>query len=151
LAAAVGDAAPVQNPGVPVNQHAENHLKLLAFYLCHQARVSRAVQVPDITLDAIRSVRELREFELTHKTPTGELPIRNAKDWSKTMESIEEYLRSYLGKRKIPLAYVIRKDVGIPVGADPSTNYPTKHNEMIARAPHRAISEGGVLIPDPPI
>jgi hypothetical protein len=32
---------------------------LLAFYLRHQARVSRNVTAPDITLDAIRSVREL--------------------------------------------------------------------------------------------
>ena len=56
-------AAAVQNPGVQVNQHAEGHLKLMAFYLRHQARVSRVATPPDITLDSIRTVRELREFE----------------------------------------------------------------------------------------
>ncbi|KAI2506147.1 hypothetical protein MHU86_8282 [Fragilaria crotonensis] len=96
-------AAAIQNPGVSVNQRAEGHLKLLSFYLRHQARVSRTVTAADITLETIRSVRDLREFESTYKAPT-ETPTINAKDWPKTMESIEEYLRSYLGERKIPLA-----------------------------------------------
>jgi hypothetical protein len=58
-AGALPGAGPVPNPGVPIIQRAEGHLKLLAFYLRHQARVSRNVTAPDITLDAIRSVREL--------------------------------------------------------------------------------------------
>ncbi|KAI2490202.1 hypothetical protein MHU86_24393 [Fragilaria crotonensis] len=142
-------AAQVQNPGVQVNQRAEGHLKLMAFYLRHQARVSRVVHAPDITLETIRTVRELREFESTYKAPTGDLPTINAKDWPKTMESIEEYLRSYLGERKIPLAYVIRKDEAIPTGADPPTNYPTKQDEMIARAPHFTLGDDNVRVPDP--
>ncbi|KAI2513196.1 hypothetical protein MHU86_1234 [Fragilaria crotonensis] len=142
-------AAQVQNPGVQVNQRAEGHLKLLAFYLRHQARVSREVNAPDITLESIRSVRELREFESTYKTPTDNVPAINAKDWPKTMESIEEYLRSYLGERKIPLAYVVRKHVAIPEGADPPTNYPTIQDEMIARAPHYMTLANGTQVPDP--
>ena len=39
------------------------------------------------------------------------------------MESIHEYLRSYLGDRKIPLAYVIRKDQAVPA-TDPEYGYP---------------------------
>ncbi|KAI2507210.1 hypothetical protein MHU86_7167 [Fragilaria crotonensis] len=142
-------AAQVENPGVQVNQRAEGHLKLLAFYLRHQARVSRVVQAPEITLEAIRTVRELREFESTYRPPTGDLPSINAKDWPKTMESIEEYLRSYLGERKIPLAYVVRKDDNIPAGLDPMTNYPTKQDEMIARAPHFTLGDDGTRVPDP--
>lgn len=65
------------------------------------------------------------------------------------MESIEEYLRSYLGERKIPLAYVIRKDDAIPIGVDPPTNCPTKQDEMIARAPHFTIDDDGTRTPDP--
>jgi hypothetical protein len=82
------------------------------------------VITPDITLDTIRTVRELREFESTYKAPTGNLPTINAKDWPKTMETIEEYLRSLLGERKILLAYVVRKNDGIPEGDNPSTLYP---------------------------
>ncbi len=105
-----------RTPVSRVNQRAEGHLKLLAFNFCHQARVSREVNVPEITLELIQSVRELSEFESTYKAPTGNAPIINAKDWPNTIETIEEYLRSYPGERKIPLAYVIRKDVGIPDG-----------------------------------
>jgi hypothetical protein len=142
-------AAPVNNPGVQVNQRAEGHLKLLSFYLRHQERVSRAVNAPDITLAVIRTIRELREFESTYKAPTGDLPVINTKDWPKTMEAIEEYLRSVLGERKIPLAYVVRKDDAIPTGDDPSTSYPTIQDEMIARAPHFSISEDGTKVMDP--
>ncbi|KAI2509583.1 hypothetical protein MHU86_4844 [Fragilaria crotonensis] len=141
--------APIPAPGVQVNMRAEGHLKLLAFYLRHQERVSRAVQAPDITLPVIRTVRELREFESTYKHPTGDLPTINPKDWPKTMESIEEYLRSILGERKIPLAYVVRKNEDIPQGEDPPTSYPTKQDEMIARAPHYSLSPGGARVPDP--
>ena len=137
----------VQNPGVPVNQRAEGHLKLLSFYLRHRARVSRMVAPADVTLEAIRSVRDLREFESTYKAPT-EAPTINAKDWPKTMESIEEYLRSYLGERKIPLAYIIRKDEMLPVD-DGTVSYPTIQDEMIARAPHFTLSPTNVRIPDP--
>lgn len=141
------DNRAIQNPGVSVNQRAEGHLKLLSFYLRHQARVSRTVTAADITLETIRSVRDLREFESTYKAPT-EAPTINGKDWPKTMESIEEYLRSYLGERKIPLAYVVRKNDAVPDN-DLEVVYPTIQDEMIARAPHYTINAANVKVPDP--
>ncbi len=53
---------PVNNPGTPINLRAENHLKLLAFYLRHQKRISKVVDVANITLDLIRTLRELRDY-----------------------------------------------------------------------------------------
>ena len=38
------------------------------------------------------------------------------------------------------VAYVVRKHVAVPEGVDPSTNYPTIQDEMIARAPHTVIA-----------
>ena len=143
---AAGGAANIPNPGVPVNQRAEGHLKLLAFYLRHQARISRTVTVAQVTLEAIRTVRELREFESTYKNP-DDLPTINAKDWPKTMEAIDEYLRSVLGERKIPLAYVVRKNDSIP-DDDDDVIYPTIQDEMIARAPHYTPAANNVKIPD---
>ncbi|KAI2512329.1 Reverse transcriptase (RNA-dependent DNA polymerase) [Fragilaria crotonensis] len=139
-------AANIPNPGVPVNQRAEGHLKLLAFYLRHQARISRTVTVAQVTLEAIRTVRELREFESTYKNP-DDLPTINAKDWPKTMEAIDEYLRSVLGERKIPLAYVVRKNDSIP-DDDDDVIYPTIQDEMIARAPHYTLAANNAKIPD---
>jgi hypothetical protein len=53
------------------------------------------------------------------------------------MDAIDSYLRSYLGEKKIPLAYVTREDKNVvPSVDDPATNYITVEDEMIARAPH---------------
>jgi ribosomal protein S13 len=141
-----GDA-PVNNPGTPINLRAENHLKLLAFFLRHQDRVSTTTQVADITLDTIRAFRELRDFESTYKAP-DDPPAINAKDWPKTMESVHEYLRSFLGDQKIPLAYVVRKDEDVPTN-DPITGYPTVQDAMIARAKHYTVAANGTRTPDP--
>ena len=90
----------VANPSVQGNQRAKGHLTLAAFYLVrHQDCVSRVIAAPDITLDSIKKVRKLRGFESTYMAPTGDPPTINAKDWLKTMETIKEYLRSFLGKR----------------------------------------------------
>jgi hypothetical protein len=135
--AEAGDAVPaVPNPGIlQVNERAETIMKLLAFYLRHRVRISRVVTPADVTLDNIlRGVRELRDYEPTYK-PTEDLPSINAKDWPKTMESILEYLRSYLGDKKIPLAYVVRMDSTVPT-EEPDGRYSTVQDEMIARVPH---------------
>jgi hypothetical protein len=90
---------PVINPGTPINLRAENHLKLLAFYLRHQERISKVVNVANITLHAIFTLRKLRDYKSSYKAPDDPQTI-NAKDWPKTMESIQEYLQSYLGEHK---------------------------------------------------
>ena len=51
------------------------------------------------------------------------------------MERVHEYLRSYLGEQKIPLAYLVRKDDAIPT-IDPDGGYLTVQDEMIACARH---------------
>ena len=57
-------------------------------------------------------------------------------------------LRSVLGERKIPLAYIIRKDPSVPT--DDTILYPTKQqDEMIARAPHFSLGVDGNRVPDP--
>jgi hypothetical protein len=99
-----------------------------------------------VTLDRIRSIRELRDYEATFKA-SDDVPTINVKDWPKSMESILEYLRSYLGDKKIPLAYVVRKEEAVPV-ADPEGGYATVQDEMIARAPHFN-NVGGVRTADP--
>lgn len=137
----------IPNPGESVSLRAENNLKLMAYYLRHRARVSRQTQPADITLENIRSVKELRESEENYEQPE-DLPKVNDRDWPKTMEAIQEYLRTRLGEHNIPLAYVIRKEDEIPDDPDPSTNYPTVQDEMIRRAPHGKWT-GDDWTPDP--
>jgi hypothetical protein len=142
---AAGNAVP--NPGIQVNARAETNLKLVAFYLRHQVRIGRTVTPADVTLENIRSIRELRDYEGTWKA-SNDTPVINAKDWPKTMEAIHGYLRSYLGDKMIPLAYVVRKDEAVPT-VEPEGGYTTVQDEMIARAPHFRISATGVRNPDP--
>jgi hypothetical protein len=52
------------------------------------------------------------------------------------MEAICEFFGSFLGETGVPLAYVVRENIEIPPGTDPSEGYITVAEEMIARAPH---------------
>lgn len=57
----------------------------------------------------------------------------DTKDWPRTMESLEEFFGSCLGVTKIPLGYVIRKELAPeqqPVGG-----WSSHEAEMIGRAP----------------
>ena len=135
-AATAGQPPRIPNPGEQVSLRAENNLKLASYYLKHQERVSRTPAAADITLANVRKLRELRQFEQSYETTDDSIVI-NPRDWPKTIEGIQEYLRSYLGETKIPLAYVIRENVDPPADPDPSTGYTTVQDEMISRAPHK--------------
>jgi hypothetical protein len=52
------------------------------------------------------------------------------------MEAICEFVGSVLGETGVPLAYVVRENVEIPPGTDPSEGYITVAKEIILRAPH---------------
>ncbi|KAI2501826.1 hypothetical protein MHU86_12664 [Fragilaria crotonensis] len=80
-------AAAIQNPGVSVNQRAEGHLKLLSFYLRHQARVSRTVTAADITLEPFAPfatcANSSRRTRLLRKHPRSTLRI-GLRPWSQS-------------------------------------------------------------------
>eukprot|EP00978_Attheya_sp_CCMP212_P002398 scaffold4895_cov59-Attheya_sp.AAC.1 len=83
-------------------------------------------------LAAVRVLRDLKQYEKDHVDPITE-PTVDTKDWSATMEAIEEWLRGHLGVNKVPLAYVVRKEMEGPASADdPSAEYETVIDEMIA-------------------
>lgn len=126
----------VPDPGVPVSMRAENNLKLAAYWVRHQRRVSREPVAVNITLDNVRHLRELRDLEKDYNAPT-ETPKIDEKDWTKTLEGLVEYLRACPGETKIPLSYVTRKTREVlPEHQDPSGNYPDAFDEMVNRAPH---------------
>jgi hypothetical protein len=63
--------------------------------------------------------------------------VTKEKDWPRTMEVIREFCGSVLGETGVPLAYVVRENVDIPPGTDPSEGYITVAKEMIACTPRR--------------
>jgi hypothetical protein len=131
----------IPNPGIPVSLRAETNLKLASFWLRHQAKVSRTVAAADIMLAAVRLLRELKDSE-DNADPKVDPPLINDKDWTKTMEAIEEHLRSHLGETNIPLSYVVREEVGMPIDPDPSAGYSLIQDEMIRHAPHHIPAHG---------
>ena len=51
-------------------------------------------------------------------------PVIDANNWSKTMESLEEYLRGYIGVKGVPLSYVVRsKEAVAPIPDEPAMSF----------------------------
>jgi hypothetical protein len=137
-AGAAGQPAEIPNPGNAVSKRAENNLKLACFLLRHRTRISRPIDAAGVTLALVRAMRDLKQVEDDHEDPHPPDNLINEKDWPKTIDGLQEYLRSCLGVTKIPLAYVIRDTMIPPAAAvDVATNYATPQDEMIARAPIR--------------
>ena len=144
LAGGQGQPATIPDPGVTVSLRAENNLKLACHFLHHRTRVSRAVTATDITTENVRTLRTLKDWEEDHDDV--ETPEINSKDWPRTIESIEEWLRGCLGVTKIPLACVIRDTIDPPdAGDDPDANHASKQDELIARAPVRTVAADGTV------
>lgn len=133
--AGAGRPQNIPNPGIAVPERAEDNLRLMCYYLRYKERTSRVVAAADVTIDSVRELRHHREWEDAHKDVDP--PTIDPKDWPRTIEGLEEYLRGCLGVTKIPLAYVVRDEEQVPA-ADPVGGYGTKLDELIARAPIRS-------------
>ena len=94
----------------------------------------------DITLDNVRLFCEIEESEKEY-TDTLVSPAIDAKNWPKTMESLEEYLRGNIGVKWVPLSYVVRSEEALAPSLDePETSFLSAEDETVAHAP---ILEGG--------
>ena len=130
-----GEVNGYPDPGVKVSARAEENLKLVVYLIKHLDRTQRPVVLRDFTLASIRRLTKQREAETQSVSPE-QPPKLNPKDWPKMFEAIEEYLRQFRGTTGVPLSYVVRKDLVPAVNLlDPSSNYATLDEEMIARAP----------------
>ena len=131
----------VSNLGIPVPLRDGNNLKLARFFLKHKVRTGRVDVATDITLDNVRLWCELNESEKEHKDPVVSLVI-DAKNWPKTMESLEESLKGHIGVKGVPLSFVTRYEEAVAPSLDKhEARFLSAKYEMIARAP---ILEGGM-------
>ena len=146
-AAQGNNAAPatIPNPGHAIPEVAEHNLTMAVYFLNHRKRVSRPTLAGDVTLPAIRALRELKHAEDNHENPT-KLPKIDPNDWPRTIDGIQDYLCRYLGSTGIPLAYVTRPEQAVTLAALDAIDYPTPRDEMIAHAPHHA-ANGYTLLP----
>lgn len=127
----------VPNPGINVSLKAENNLKLMCFYYRYRQRTSRPLTVNLATVDTIRKYIARARLEEKHKDPSAPDLNSLSKNWTRTIDTIEDYFRNCLGTTKIPLAYILREEVDPPAdNQDPQSNYTDFAEELIARAPH---------------
>ena len=135
----------VPNPGMSVSTMAQSNLKLATFWIMHRLeRVQRSTAPSDVTRDAIDPFARQQKTEDTYEAPT-EPPKIDERNWAKTMEAMEEWLRLIPGERRLPLAYVIRKDIGLPEEEDPPESYPSITDEMVRRAPIGTTNPDGTV------
>ena len=127
-----GQPATLSNPGEQVPLRSELNLELACYYLQFKYQTSRVVGSPDINLVNFRALRNRRDWEKSHKDVDA--PELSLRDWSRNIESIEEWLRGCLGVSNIPLAYVFRSEELMPV-VIPAGGYKLLQDELIARAP----------------
>ena len=139
IANPVAGGPDIPNPGIPVPLQACNNLKLMCYFLRFKKRTSRTITAATITIPTVRSLLAYREWEKEHEDPLA--PELTFKNWSRTIETLIDYLSQCLGTTKIPLAYVIRDEpVVSPEATDPETNYTTVQEQLIARAPHHNVN-----------
>ena len=63
-------------------------------------------------------------------------PVIDAKNWPKTMESLEEYLKGNIGVKGVPLPYVVRSEEAVAPSLDEhKTRFLSDEDDMVARAP----------------
>ena len=84
----------------------------------------QTVNVADITLTNVCKLIKQCDSEENHNNPYTP-PIIDSKDWPKTIEAVEEYLRQFRGANDVPLSYIVRTSLAPkPVVNNPGTNYP---------------------------
>ena len=144
LARPVGlNAEGERDPGIKTSGKAQANFGLLCYYVTHTSKhADRNLTWASVTLAQVRTMKPQILQESTAKDPTV-VPTIDMKNWPRTMESVESYIRGHLGVDKTPLSYAIRVDLFPPLAADDpifgaaDSVYHSVDDEIIAR--HRIV------------
>ena len=144
LARPVGlNAQGVRDPGIKTSGKAQGNFGLMCYYINHVARrTDRTVTWASVTLAQVKTMKPQILQETTAKDPAV-APTIDVKNWPRTMELVENYIRGHLGVDKTPLSYVIRVDLfpppaaGDPIFGTADSVYHSIDDKIIAR--HRIV------------
>jgi hypothetical protein len=129
-------AVTAHDNGIHVSIRAGANLKFCVYYLTHMERVQRKPVANSINLVMVHSYCDQQRHVVSFKK-TAEYPVSNDKDWTRTLETIKEYITSQYGGTGATLDYVVLPDIEVkPEADDPAEGYGTVDQEMIARTPH---------------
>ena len=130
---------PIPNPGIKVGHRALSNLKTAAFVARHFICTSRPLDLPAsvLTPAILASLNGLKEAKDAHAHPTAIPTLDKIECIQGHIEDIDAQLLKTLGMAKAPLAHVTRADITVPAhNADPSYNYNTVQEEIVAGMPH---------------
>ena len=128
----------MSNPGVSVSDMAEANLKDIIYYIKHFKMIVHTCTHIDVDLSKVHSMYHQWDMEEYHKEPKV-VPTVDLRDWRKTLETVEKYIRGFCGVYWQPLSYGLRDTFISPVAAiDPTyrangSEYFTHDEDMIAQ------------------
>jgi hypothetical protein len=141
------DAAGNRNAGIKISAVSQVNFGLMCYYVKHkQDRVDRIITFPSVTLAAVKRLKAQQLLEHTHKDPII-APTIDFKNWPKTMDVLDQWVKGHRGVDGSSLGYVYRKTANLfppaaaddpPMGAVDST-YMSHDDEVVAR--HRIIDQ----------
>ena len=127
----------IANPGVTVPAIAAKRLKLCVYGAKHLKRLSRPINYAALARPELDKFDSMQTIEASHIIPPDFAPPSNKDNVTHWLERLDSHLLQTNGVNCVPLAYVIRETVTVPLSAtDPATNYASKKLELIARCPH---------------
>jgi hypothetical protein len=122
--------------GIPVSIMALANLNHCVYYLKHMEIVQRQPIANAINLVLVHSYRDQQCHEVGVKNTEDESVV-NEKDFTRTLDTVREYLASQYRVNGATLDYVVRPDIEVnPETEDPAQAYETLDQEITARAPH---------------
>jgi hypothetical protein len=129
--------AVIPNPGISVGHVITRRLEMVRYYINHCDRIQRLpVVANDMTLQRLTGV--FLHFK-NEKDPTDvEMPgkILKIEDIRTNIENLDSYLMNALGETFLPLAYLVREQVELPL-IDQGFGLPSFHEEMVSRGDHQ--------------
>ncbi len=97
--------------GQSISNLAQERLKLAIFALKHQKRVSREIDLSEISKESMLSLDQQRQMEKTFMNKLDGYSQATFKDLAKTFEVVSEQLEHGRGINGEKLAYVVRPDL----------------------------------------
>ena len=107
------NASGVRNPGIKISAIGQQTFGLMCSYIKHKLScVNRAVTFVSVTLPAVKSLKAQELLERNHKDPVT-VPSIDFKNWPKTIDVIEQWIKGHRGVDGSSLGYVTRKAVNL--------------------------------------
>ena len=98
------------NNGIAVLVMAETNLQGVLYFINHHTRFDRTYNYANVALTQVGKLYHQNDMEKSKRYPNV-VPDIASKDWSRTLETVVEYIRGFCGLYGHPLSYCFRGDL----------------------------------------